>query len=73
MAYGRIPDRLAPPLVVLDGTTVTPRRIRLRGDDAWVAFLPDARVTALRAGRHHAPLDLPPASAQCGYSATRSF
>ena len=39
---GRIPNRLTPPRVVLDGTTVAARRIRLRGDDAWVAFLPDA-------------------------------
>lgn len=73
MAYGRIPDRLTPPRVVLDGTTVAARRIRLRGDDAWVAFLPDAHVTGLAAGKRRAPLDLPPASAQCGYTVTRSF
>jgi hypothetical protein len=71
MAYGRIPDDFAPPRVVLDGATATPRRIRLRGDDAWVAFLPDAPVIGLGAGRYRAPLALPPASAQCGYTISR--
>lgn len=73
MAYGRIPDDLAPPRLVVAGTTITPRRIRLRDEDAWVAFLPDARVTALGMGGHRAPVDLPPASAQCGYAIDRSF
>ena len=48
-------------------------RISLRGEDAFVAFLPDARVRGLRSGDHRVALDLPPASAQCGYSASRGF
>jgi hypothetical protein len=48
-------------------------RIPLRGEDAWVAFLPDAGVRGLRSGRQRVVLDLPPASSQCGYSADRAF
>ena len=72
LAYGRMPDRFAPPRVELgDGSSVRSRRVRLRGEDAWVAFLPDATVSGLRSGKHAVPLALPPASAQCGYSAGR--
>ena len=48
---------------------------RFRDDeDAWIAYLPDARVLGLRAaGDEAVSLNLPPASAQCGYSASRSF
>jgi hypothetical protein len=70
MAYGRIPDDSALPRVFLDGATVTPRRIRLRGEDAWVAFLPDAPVIGLGGG-FRPSLALPPASAQCGYKLSR--
>jgi hypothetical protein len=74
LAYGRRPDRLPAPRIVLDGgRTVRPRTIRLRGEDAWVAFLPDAAVRGLRGGDGRASLRLPPASAQCGYSASRTF
>jgi hypothetical protein len=74
LAYGRMPDALPAPRVVLDrGRTVRSRTISLRGEDAWVAFLPEAAVRGLRAGEHRAPLRLPPASAQCGYTADRSF
>jgi hypothetical protein len=55
------------------GSSVRARRIRLRGEDAWVAFLPDAAVGGLRSGRRAVPLTLPPASAQCGYSIGRRF
>ena len=74
VAYGRMPDRFATPNVRLaGGRSVRSRRIKLRGEDAWVAFLPDARVRGLRAGDRRVALDLPPASAQCGYSADRAF
>jgi hypothetical protein len=74
LAYGRMPDRLPAPRVVLDGgRTVGARVISLRGEDDWVALLPDAGVRGLRAGGHRVPLRLPPASAQCGYTARRSF
>jgi hypothetical protein len=74
LAYGRLPDRLPAPRVVLDGgRIVRSRTISLRGQDAWVAFLPKAAVRALRSGKHRAPLRLPPASAQCGYTAERHF
>jgi hypothetical protein len=74
LAYGRLPDRLAAPRIMLaGGRTVRSRIIPLRGDDAWVAFLPDAAVRGLRSGRHRAPLRLPPASTQCGYTAERYF
>jgi hypothetical protein len=74
LAYGRMGDRFAAPVVLLDGgRTVRTRRIPLRGEDAFVALLPDARVRGLRSGDHRVALDLPPASAQCGYSANRGF
>jgi hypothetical protein len=74
LAYGRMPDRLPAPRVVLDGgRTVRSRAMRLRGEDAWVAFLPDATVLGLRAGDHRVPLRLPPSSVQCGYDLIRSF
>jgi hypothetical protein len=74
IAYGRMPDRRAAPVVRLTGgRTIRSRRIRLRGEDAWVAFLPDAQVNRLRAGRAGVPLGLPPAGAQCGYSVERAF
>jgi hypothetical protein len=74
LAYGRLPDRLPAPRVGLDGgRTVRSRTISLRGQDAWVAFLPEAAVRGLRSGKHRAPLRLPPASAQCGYTAERHF
>jgi hypothetical protein len=67
-------DRFATPVVRLaGGRTVRAQRIRLRGEDAFVAFLPDTRVRGLRSGRHRVALDLPPASSQCGYSADRAF
>jgi hypothetical protein len=74
LAYGRMGDRFAAPVVLLaGGRTVRARRIPLRGEDAFVAFLPDARVRGLRAGDRRVPLDLPPGSSQCGYSADRAF
>jgi hypothetical protein len=74
LAYGRFPDRLRAPRVVLDGgRTVRSRTISLRGEDAWVAFLPDAAVRGLRAGSRRVPLRLPPASAQCGHNVERVF
>ena len=74
LVYGRMGDRFAAPAVLLDGgRTVRTRRIPLRGEDAFVAFLPDARVRGLRSGDHRVALDLPPASSQCGYSADRGF
>jgi hypothetical protein len=74
LAYGRMPDRFAAPRVLLDrGRSVRSRRISLRGEDAWVAFLPDAAVRGLRSGRHSVPLDLPPAGSLCGYTAERRF
>lgn len=74
LAFGRTGDRFATPVVLLDGgRTVRTRRIPLRGKDAFVAFLPDARVRGLRSGDHRVALDLPPASSQCGYSADRAF
>jgi hypothetical protein len=66
---GRIPRR-----VLLDGgRTVRAERIALRGEDGWVSFIPDARVRGLRSGEHGVALDLPPASAQCGYDVGRRF
>jgi hypothetical protein len=74
MAYGRVPDKAATPQVLLDGApAIRARRIRLAGDDAWVAFLPDVAVKGFRAGTSGVPLGLPPASRQCGYSAARAF
>jgi hypothetical protein len=73
IAYGRLPDQLAVPRVVLAGRSVKPRRIALKGDDAWVAVLPDAPVRGLRSGKRSVKLRLPPASAQCGYDLARSF
>ena len=74
LAYGRMPDRNSAPSVLLDGDRrVRARRIPLRGEDGWVAFLPDATVRGLRSGAHRVALDLPPASEQCGYSAERTF
>jgi hypothetical protein len=74
IAYGRFPDRLPAPRVLLEGgRTIRSRTISLRGDDAWVAFLPNATVRGLRAGEHRVRLRLPPASRHCGYSASRSF
>jgi hypothetical protein len=74
MAYGRFPDRFPAPRVILDGDrTIGSRRISLRGEDGWVAFLPDAAVRGLRSGKHRVPLLLPQASQQCGYSAARNF
>jgi hypothetical protein len=74
LAYGRMPDRFAAPHVVLDrGRSVRSRKLSLRGQDAWVAFLPDVAARGLRSGKHSAPLDLPPASSQCGYTAERHF
>jgi hypothetical protein len=74
MAYGRFPDRLPAPRVILEGDrTIRSRTIPLRGEDAWVAFLPDTSVLGLRSGKHRVPLRLPPASQQCGYSAHRGF
>ncbi|HEY6886462.1 MAG TPA: hypothetical protein VI300_01745 [Solirubrobacter sp.] len=74
MAYGRLPDGLPAPRVILeDRRTIRSHTIALRGENAWVAFLPDAAVTGLRAGKQRTPLHLPPASRQCGYTAYRSF
>lgn len=74
LAYGRLPDRLAAPRIELaGGRTVRSRIVSLRGEDAWLAFLPDVAVRGLRSGDHRAPLRLPPASEQCGYSVVRSF
>jgi hypothetical protein len=74
LAYGRMGDEFATPVVRLDGgRMVRARRIPLRGKDAFVAFLPDARVLGLRSGDRRVALDLPPASSQCGYSADRAF
>ena len=74
LVYGRMGDRFATPVVLLDGgRTVRTRRIPLRGEDAFVAFLPDARARGLRSGDRRVALDLPPASSQCGYSADRGF
>jgi hypothetical protein len=74
LAYGRMGDRYATPVVLLDGgRTVRARRLPLRGEDAFVAFLPDGRVRGLRSGDHRVALDLPPASSQCGYSVDRGF
>jgi hypothetical protein len=74
MAYGRLPDGLPAPQVILeDHRTIRSRTIALRGENAWVAFLPDAAVTGLRAGKQRVSLHLPPASRQCGYTAHRSF
>ncbi len=74
IAYGRLPDREPAPRVLLeDGRTIRSRTISLRGDDAWVAFLPNATVRGLRAGEHRVRLRLPPASSQCGYSVSRFF
>ena len=39
----------------------------------WFAFLPDAGVRGLRAGKQRVALRLPPASRQCGYALGRSF
>lgn len=74
VAYGPLPKGLAPPSILLAGDrTVRSRRIALRGDDAWVAFLPDAPVRGLASGKRSVPLNLPPASAQCGYMISRAF
>ncbi|MDA0160118.1 hypothetical protein OM076_07585 [Solirubrobacter ginsenosidimutans] len=74
MVYGPLPDGLTAPQVILEGKRIIrPRTFSLRGENAWVAFLPDAAVEGLRAGKQSVPLQLPPASVQCGYSAHRSF
>jgi hypothetical protein len=74
IAYGRMPDGRRTPQVLLDGGgSVRARRLKLRGEDGWVAFLPDAGVRGLRGGGSRAPLRLPPAGEQCGYSVSRSF
>jgi hypothetical protein len=74
VVYGRMPDRLDPPVVRLaGGKTVRSRRIRLRGEDAWVAFLPDAGIRGLRSGSAAARVRLPPAGEQCGYSTEHHF
>jgi hypothetical protein len=69
IAYGRFPDDGAVPRI----GSIRARRIALEGDDGWVAVLPDAPVTELRAGKRSVKLKLPPASAQCGYDLARSF
>jgi hypothetical protein len=57
MADGRVPDHLPAPRVILEGDhTIRSRTIRLRGEDAWVAFLPDESVRGLRSGKHRVPL-----------------
>lgn len=74
LAYGRIADGMAVPEVVLaGGRRIKGRRVALPDDDAWFAFAPDAAVERIRAGKDQARLDLPPASAQCGYSVDRAF
>ena len=75
IAYGDMPDRLRVPEVVLDGDrAIRARRIKRPGRrDLWFAFLPDAGVRGLRAGKQRVPLRLPPASRQCGYGVGRSF
>jgi hypothetical protein len=74
IAYGRMPDdRPSPQVLLAGGRSVRARRLKLRGQDGWVAFLPDAGVRGLRGGDSRAPLRLPPAGEQCGYSATRAF
>ncbi|MDA0181256.1 hypothetical protein OJ997_13190 [Solirubrobacter phytolaccae] len=74
LAYGRFTDGLKTPSVVLvDGREVKARRIALDGEDAWYAFVPDAVIAGLRAGEDRVALNLPPASAQCGYSVSRAF
>jgi hypothetical protein len=74
LAYGRMAAGHAPPRVRLaNGQTVRSRRIALRGEDAWFAFLPDAGVIGLRAGKQRVAVDLPAPSAQCGYSLRRGF
>lgn len=74
LAYGRMGDGFATPVVLLaGGRAVHARRIPLRGKDAFVAFLPDARVRGLRSGDRRVALDLPPASEQCGYSVDRGL
>jgi hypothetical protein len=74
IAYGRLPDEFPAPRVLLaGGRAVKTRRIALRGEDAFFAFLPDAPVRGLGAGSHRVALRLPAASAQCGYTAARSF
>ncbi len=75
IAYGRIADEQRLPEVLLEGGgVVRATRIPLADEDAWIAYLPDTRVLGLRAaGDEAVSLNLPPASAQCGYSASRSF
>jgi hypothetical protein len=74
LVYGRAPDELAPPRVLLTGGgSVRTRRIPLPREDGWSALLPDAGVRALRSGERRVALALPPASAQCGYIARRGF
>ena len=69
-----MPDEVKPPVLLLaGGGTVPARRIRLPGQDGWVAIVPDAGVRGLRAGRRRVPLALPPASEQCGYGLRRNF
>ena len=72
LAYGRLPDGSTP-----RSSSRRPHGARaqdpLRGEDAWFAFLPDAAVRGFRAGKRRVALRLPPASRQCGYSASRSF
>ena len=75
IAYGRVADEQRLPAVLLEGGgVVRATRIPLADEDAWIAYLPDARVLGLRAaGDEAVALNLPPASAQCGYTASRSF
>lgn len=74
LAYGRLPDGARTPDVVLgDGRRVKARRVALAGKDAWFAFVGDTALRALQAGDARVALDLPPASAQCGYSVERAF
>ena len=75
IAYGRIADEQRLPEVLLEGGgVVRATRIPLADEDAWIAYLPDTRVLGLRAaGDEAVSLNLPPASTQCGYSASRSF
>lgn len=74
LAYGVLPSGARTPEVVLgDGRRVKARRVALAGADAWYAFVGDTPVRALQAGEARVALDLPPASAQCGYSLRRAF
>jgi hypothetical protein len=74
IVYGRMPDRLHAPVVRLAaGKSVRSRRIRLRGEDAWVAFLPDAGIRGLRSDSANVRVKLPAAGEQCGYRTEHRF